>query len=128
VYALSRSNALTAVLLDVCHTAPSWPFPSNLINDNSTAQFLTYLNARNRRVSNVLDTKPYSSEVKLTLSVGGRDLNVAQITDGFLVLRERIAVGQTDARLTISVDGEIQQQDIFLPHGISEDVERIAYL
>lgn len=72
---------------------------------------------------------PYSSQVKLTLLVGGHELNVAQVSKDFLILRERVAIaGPCKAALVVSIDGEVDRQELNLPCGIDAESERIAYL
>jgi hypothetical protein len=72
---------------------------------------------------------PYSSEVKLTLLVSGHELNVAQVSKDFLILRERVVIaGPCNAVLAISIDGEVDNQKLQLPCGIDAESERIAYL
>jgi hypothetical protein len=63
----------------------------------------------------------------LTLTVGGRELDVAQIARDFLILRERVSLNETEGMLTIIIDDEVQRKVLIFPQGISAETERISY-
>ncbi len=75
----------------------------------------------------MLDIQPYSSNVKLTLSVAGLELNVAQLGSDFLILRDKVTISATDAMLTIAIDGRVRTKRIILSQGIAADVERTFF-
>ena len=70
---------------------------------------------------------PYSSNVKLALLVDGHELNVAQVSKDFIILRDRVIVGPCMAVLAISIDGEVDRQQLYLPCGIDAESDRITY-
>jgi hypothetical protein len=86
-----------------------------------------YRLARNFKEFKVLDIKPYSSNVRLTLVVGERELDVAQITRDFLILRDRVSLDETVGTLIIVIDETVQRKVLIFPQGISAEAERISY-
>ncbi len=72
--------------------------------------------------------KAHSAKVRLRLRVNGHDLDVAQVGDGFCVLREPQPYPACDARLMITVDGRTETHRVFLYHGISADSREVAFL
>jgi hypothetical protein len=70
----------------------------------------------------------YSSTVEIFLTVNGEQLRVAQIGPDTLILREpRDIRPSTEATLTISIDGRIEEERIILPSGSSRDAVITRY-
>jgi len=73
---------------------------------------------------------PYSSSVKLKLSIDGNDLELAQVGPDFVILRTPLADAQltTSARLDVIVDQHVAtSKRVFLPHGIAAGTLRVSY-
>ena len=75
----------------------------------------------------MLDIKPYSSNIKLTLSIAGLELDVAQLARDYLILRDKVSVDATEGVLTIMVDNEVRKKPIIISRGISAETERTRY-
>ena len=70
----------------------------------------------------------YSAKVLVRLRIGECTLDVAQVGDGFCILRDHRPYGPTDAELDIIVDGSTVTQTIFLFNGISDDLRRVSFI
>jgi hypothetical protein len=69
----------------------------------------------------------HSAKVRLRLLVNGDDLEVAQVGDGFCVLREARPHAAGDAQLTISIDDHTETHNVFHCHGIAADSREVAF-
>jgi hypothetical protein len=69
-----------------------------------------------------------SSDVLLRLRVGGRVLRLGQISDRVLYLREVFSTPPTQAELLITINGREETHPIFLPQGIVENRDAVAYV
>jgi hypothetical protein len=72
--------------------------------------------------------KRYSSNVTILLLISGLELDVAQLTDRHVYLREPIDVEPGDGELVITVDGDSMYKTVMLPWGLSKDTKRAPYL
>ncbi len=65
----------------------------------------------------------------LTLLVGGMEFALSHVNSSNVILRDaEVNFASTEAQLMVVVDGVVQQQQIFLPHGISEKERRVQYI
>ncbi len=70
----------------------------------------------------------HSAKVKLTLIVGDRQLPLGRVRPGEAYLREACGpIQATNGTIVVSVDGVEHHSDVFLPHGIGTDGERVVY-
>jgi hypothetical protein len=71
----------------------------------------------------------YSADVRLHLQVGGRLVRVAQVGDGFLILREPCeAPPQTPANVIVAVDDEEIHYPVVLTEGILWNVDFVEFI
>jgi hypothetical protein len=59
----------------------------------------------------------YSSHVVMTLVAGGMTLPVAKMAEGYVVLRDPVALPRCDGELRISVDGREHSWRVTLDNG-----------
>jgi len=69
----------------------------------------------------------YSSRVTIMLAVAGLHLDVAQVVDGTLHLRETAGVAPCDAELIITIDGKLVRQPVILHDGIQKGEKTVRY-
>ncbi len=72
-------------------------------------------------------SQAHSATVKLTLRLGDRLLDVAQVARDFLILREPATSTATEGTLLMSIDGRVTETPIILPRGLEAQAGRIAY-
>jgi hypothetical protein len=71
----------------------------------------------------------YSPKVALALKVGGREFALSHVGPKEITVREACEfVPPSDAELLISVDDETESYSIFLPHGIPNAPQKVAYI
>jgi hypothetical protein len=61
----------------------------------------------------------HSSLVQIRLEVNGQALQVAQVGENSLILREPCQLSKSPAKIVIVVDGQESEHSVFLHHGIS---------
>lgn len=70
----------------------------------------------------------YSANVLVRLRIGGSTLEVAQVGDGFFILRDHQTHEPANAELDIIVDGRKVTHRIFLCNGISDGLRRVPFI
>ncbi|MEX0642940.1 MAG: hypothetical protein WD468_09585 [Pirellulales bacterium] len=71
----------------------------------------------------------YSPKVALALKVHGRELALSHVGPSDVTVREACEfVPPSEAVLLITVDDETESYKIFLPHGIPNAPQRVAYI
>ena len=70
----------------------------------------------------------YSADVRVRLRIGERTLEVAQVGDGFCILRDHQPHEPANAKLDIIVDGRTVTHSIFLCQGILADLRRVSFI
>ncbi|MEX2026529.1 MAG: hypothetical protein WEH44_04495 [Pirellulaceae bacterium] len=61
----------------------------------------------------------HSSLVQIRLEIDGQALQVAQVGENSLILREPCQFSKSPAKIVIVVDGQKSEHPVFLHHGIS---------
>jgi hypothetical protein len=74
------------------------------------------------------EREAYSANVRVCLRVNGSTLEVAQVGDGFCILRDHQPHAPSDAELDIIVDGRKVTHHIFLCNGILDNLRRVAFI
>ncbi|HBJ34477.1 MAG TPA: hypothetical protein DDZ51_06875 [Planctomycetaceae bacterium] len=69
----------------------------------------------------------FSSSITISLVVAGLQLNVAQVADGTLYLRETADAQPCEAELVITIDDKIVRETIILHRGLSKDEKIVPY-
>jgi len=69
----------------------------------------------------------HSAKVRLRLFVNGDDLEVAQVGDGFCVLRDPRPHAACQAQLVVTIDDQTETHPVFLCHGISADSREVTF-
>ncbi len=69
----------------------------------------------------------YSSQVTILLLIAGVELEVAQVTNSVLFLREPFETDVESAELIIRVDGTENRNPIVVPQGIRRDSRLVSY-
>ncbi len=71
----------------------------------------------------------YSPKVVLALKVAGRELALSHVGPSDVTVREACEfVPPSDAELLITVDDETESYNVFLPHGIPNAPQKVAYI
>ena len=60
----------------------------------------------------------HSAEVRISLSIGDRLFNVAQLGPDYLILRDASDHPPTVGEITLSIDGKVTRWPVELPDGI----------
>jgi hypothetical protein len=71
--------------------------------------------------------KRYSSNIAISLQVAGLQLNVAQVADGTLYLRETGDIDPSDATLVFTIDDKTFRETIILHQGLSKGQKHVQY-
>jgi hypothetical protein len=66
----------------------------------------------------------YSADIRIQLNLNGHKLNVAQLGPDFLTVRDVVEHPPTDAEIVMSIDGEVERWNVYLPEGISPSKSR----
>ena len=66
----------------------------------------------------------HSADVRAHLSVNGRNIDVAQLGPGYLILRDPIETPPVAAILTFQIDGNKEVRHLWLTAGIKSDQPR----
>jgi hypothetical protein len=75
------------------------------------------------------DQREYSSTIDIRLKVGDTLLDVTQVSESFLVLKDPASVPpKTEAEVIIIVDGRARSRKIFLHQGIDPSELRVTFL
>ncbi len=69
----------------------------------------------------------YSAEVRASLRVAGHEFNVAQVGNGYCILRDAHHVPPCVAELRLSIDGEEQLYRVRLEAGIDPAITRTVF-
>ncbi len=69
----------------------------------------------------------HSAVVRASLRVGERVFNVAQVGNGYCILRNAELVEPSDAELEVSVDGVVDRWPVHLGRGIDPQRSRTEY-
>jgi hypothetical protein len=69
----------------------------------------------------------FSAVVRASLRVGSVEYNVAQVGNGYLILRDPQAMGPTNAEMLLSIDDVEERQQVYLSDGIDPNITRTAY-
>ena len=70
----------------------------------------------------------YSADVRVCLRVNECTLEVAQVGNGFCILRDHQPHAPSNAELDIIIDGNKVTHSIFLYDGILDNVRRVAFI
>lgn len=77
----------------------------------------------------ITERQGYSAKVDIRLYVNGLDLDVAQVSHRFLILREPCEVlPGTDGRVVVTIDGHQQVYPVFFHEGITPQSRRVNFL
>lgn len=60
----------------------------------------------------------HSADVRMTLRVNGKLLDIAQMGPDFLILRQTVSHPPSDAEVTLVVDGHEERWNVRLPDGL----------
>ena len=74
------------------------------------------------------EREAYSADVRVRLRVNGDTLEVAQVGDGFCILRDHQPHAPSDAELDIIIDGRKVTHRIFLCDGILAGLRRVTFI
>ncbi|REK06748.1 MAG: hypothetical protein DWQ37_22125 [Planctomycetota bacterium] len=70
----------------------------------------------------------YSADVEIYLLIDGKRFDVAQITDGSLILRDSYEIpAETAAELVLKIDGHEEREKIFLRSGSESREEPVPF-
>ena len=69
----------------------------------------------------------FSAVVRASLRVGSVEYNVAQVGNGYLILRDPQSMEPTNAEILLSIDGVEERQQVYLSDGIDPEITRTAY-
>ena len=75
------------------------------------------------------DPRPgYSANVILTLLVGERKLELSHVGPDSVNVRQSCSpLPPSEAKILIEVDGETETLEVFLPHGVPNAPQKVAY-
>lgn len=69
-----------------------------------------------------------SAHVVLTLFVGGLELALSHLNPRDLIVRDPCApLAAQNARLRVAVDDDVQETEVYLPHGVPGAAVPVAY-
>jgi hypothetical protein len=71
--------------------------------------------------------KHYSSNVTIMLLIAGVELDVAQVTDTDIFLREPVNVEPGDGEILVTVDNEVSRRHVTLPHGFQGEKQALYW-
>jgi len=66
----------------------------------------------------------HSAEVRIRLTVDGRDFNVSHLGPEFVMLRNAIDLPPAEGEIEMSIDGKIERWRVALPDGIAPEVRK----
>jgi len=71
----------------------------------------------------------YSPKVELALLIGDRRLALSHVGPTDITIRDQCSpFPPSDAKLVITVDDESETYNVFLPHGIPAELQKVKYL
>lgn len=71
----------------------------------------------------------YSPKVELTLQVGTRRVELSRVRPKEIVVRDKCEpIPPSDAQLIVKIDDESKPYNIFLPHGIPAEPQKVQYI
>lgn len=77
----------------------------------------------------ITEAKGFSAEVDIRLRVSGMNLDVAQVSREFLILREASEVAPgTTGQVVVTIDGREHVYPVLLHEGISSHSRRVTFV
>jgi hypothetical protein len=63
----------------------------------------------------------HSADVRMHLRVNGRTVGIAQLGPDYLIVDNPINHPPSDAEISVSIDGNLQEWPVYLPEGLTPD-------